>query len=69
MAPADWLALPSTTTVPDIMFSATPDAGVAVHADRRELVHAGAVVADVAVDLDLDPRVEPDRDGVRARAG
>ena len=24
VAPADWLALPSTTTVPDIMFSATP---------------------------------------------
>ncbi len=24
VAPADWLALPSTITVPDIMFSATP---------------------------------------------
>ena len=24
VAPADWLALPSTTTRPDIMFSATP---------------------------------------------
>ena len=24
VAPADWLALPSTTTVPDMMFSATP---------------------------------------------
>ena len=24
LAPADWLALPSTTTVPDIMFSARP---------------------------------------------
>ena len=36
------------------MFSATPDAGVAVHADGGVLVHAGAVVAHVAVDLDLD---------------
>ena len=34
VAPADWLALPSTTTVPDIMFSATPGAGVAAHAHR-----------------------------------
>ena len=24
VAPADWLTLPSTTTVPDIMFSAIP---------------------------------------------
>jgi len=24
VAPADWLALPSITTVPDIMFSARP---------------------------------------------
>ncbi len=24
VAPADWLALPSTTTLPDMMFSATP---------------------------------------------
>ena len=24
VAPADWLALPSTTTAPDIMFSASP---------------------------------------------
>jgi len=24
LAPADWLALPSTITAPDIMFSATP---------------------------------------------
>ncbi len=32
VAPADWLALPSTTTVPDMMFSARPDARVAVHA-------------------------------------
>ena len=24
VAPADWLALPSTTTVPDMMFSARP---------------------------------------------
>ena len=56
VAPAAWLALPSTTTRPDIMFSATPDAGVAVHADGRVLVHAGAVVAGVALDHDLDRR-------------
>src|SRR4051812_39088673 len=42
------------------------DARVAVHADRRLLVHAGAVVADVPVDLDGDRRVEPDRQRVRA---
>src|SRR5262249_55396310 len=40
------------------------NATVAVHADRRLLVHAGAVVTDVTVDLDLVGRVEPDRDGV-----
>ena len=34
----------------------------------RLLVHAGAVVADVAVDLDVDRRVEADGDGMRARA-
>src|SRR3954449_3140150 len=43
-----------------------PDARVAVHADRRLLVHARAVVADVPVDLDRDRRVEPDRQRVRA---
>ncbi len=36
-----------------------------MHAHGRELVHAGAVVADVPVDLDLDLGVEPARDGVR----
>ena len=48
------------------MFSASAGARVAVHAHRRELVHPGAVVADVAVDLDLDLRVEPAGDRVRA---
>ena len=66
MAPADWLALPSTTTVPDMMFSATPDAGVAVHAHGGVLVHAGAVVAGVALDLDLDRRVDAGGERVRA---
>ena len=42
-----------------------PGARVAAHAHRRVLVHAGAVVADVAVDLDLELGVEPARDGVR----
>ncbi len=44
------------------------DAGarVPVHAHGRELVHAGAVVADVPVDLDLDVRVDPARDRVGA---
>ena len=70
VAPADWLALPSTTTVPDMMFSATPDPGVAVHAHGGVLVHAGAVVAGVALDLDLDRRVDPGRERVRpARVG
>ncbi len=42
------------------------DAGahVAVHANRRALVHAGAVVANVSHDLDLDRRVDPAGDGV-----
>ena len=41
-------------------------AGVAVDDDGRLLVHAGAVVADVAVDLDGDRRVEAGGDGVLA---
>ena len=51
---------------PDMMFSAHAHARVAVHADGRLLVHAGAVVAGVALDLDLDRRVDPDGDRVRA---
>ena len=39
---------------------------VSVHAHGRALVHARAVVAHVAVDLDLDLGVEPAGDGVRA---
>src|SRR5215211_1909703 len=42
------------------------DARVPVHAHGRALVHAGAVVADVAVDVDLDLGVDPDGDRVRA---
>ena len=49
------------------MFSATPTPHMAVHAHRRALVHARAVVADVAVDLDLDVGVDADGDGVLAR--
>ena len=65
VAPADWLAEPSTTTVPDIMFSATPPA-VAMHANGRSLVHPGAVVAGMTLDLDLVVGVEPDRQRVPA---
>ena len=66
VAPADWLASPSTTTVPDIMFSATPTPQLPAHPHGGELVHPGAVVADVAVDLDLDLGVEADGDRVGA---
>ena len=41
-------------------------AGMAVDRDSRRRVHAGAVIADMAVDLDVDRRGEPDRDRVRA---
>src|SRR6185369_3457848 len=41
-------------------------ARVAVHAHGRELVHAGAVVADVPVDVDLDLGVDAAGHGVRA---
>src|SRR3712207_4929816 len=42
------------------------DAAVAAHADRRVLVHARAVVADVPLDQDLDRRVESGGDRVAA---
>ena len=41
-------------------------AHVAVHADGGLLVHAGAVVARVALDLDLDRSVDPHGERVRA---
>ena len=64
VAAADWLALPSTDhrARHDVLGHA--DAAVAVHAHGGLLVHAGAVVADVPVDVDLERRVEADRDGV-----
>jgi hypothetical protein len=37
-------------------------ARVSVHPHGRALVHAGAVVADVTLDLDLDVRIEAARD-------
>ena len=52
VAPADWTALPFTHTTPDIMFSATPDAGMAVDGDLGLLVHAAAIEADMALDVD-----------------
>ena len=66
VAPADWLASPSTTTVAghDVLGHAGP--AVALDADGGELVHPGAVVADVPVDLDLGVGVEADGDRVRA---
>ena len=66
MAPAHWLASPLHVTMPDIMFSATPAPALPLTMTRRLLVHAGAVVADVPVDLDGDRRVEAAR---RWRAG
>ena len=39
-------------------------AGVAVDDDRRLLVHAGAVIADMSLDLDRDRRVDADGDRV-----
>ena len=41
-------------------------AGIPAHVDHRPLVHPCAVVADVARDLDVEGRVEPTRDRVRA---
>jgi hypothetical protein len=41
-------------------------ARVAVQADRSELVHTGAVVADVTVNLNVDPRVESAGDRLRS---
>jgi hypothetical protein len=37
-----------------------------VHADGRLLVHAGAVVADMPGDVDVQRRVEADGDGMAA---
>ena len=47
------------------MFSAMPVLALPLHAHRRVLVHAGAVVPDVPFDLDVELRVEPAGDGVR----
>ena len=48
------------------MFSAIPVLALPAHPHVRELVHAGAVVAHVPVDLDVELGVEPARNGVRA---
>ena len=42
------------------------DARAAVDDDGRLLVHAGAVIADVAIDLDGRGRIDTDGDGVTA---
>ena len=65
VAPAYWLASPFTMTSPDIMFSATPGSGRTVHRDPGLPVHAGAVIADVALHGDLGRSVHADRDRVR----
>ncbi len=44
------------------------DASVAVDNDMRLLVHAGAVIADMPIDIDLNRRGQANRDGV-ATAG
>ena len=66
VAPADWLALPSTITVPDIMFSATPTPQLPWIRTAACWFMPGAVVADVSVDFDLVGRVESHRDAVLA---
>ena len=58
MAPADWLAPPSTTTRAGHHVLRHPDAAVARDPHGRVLVHPGAVVADVPVDLDLELAVQ-----------
>ena len=54
---------------PDIMFSASPVLALPCTRTRRALVHPGAVVADVPLDLDLDVRVEPAGDARARRSG
>ena len=49
---------------PDIMFSATPTPALPWIDDLGLLVHAGAIVADMPVDLDRDRRIEADGDRV-----
>ena len=63
--PTGWRS-PSTTTVPDMMFSATPTPALPCTRTVALLVHAGAVVAGVALDLDLDRRVDARGERVRA---
>jgi hypothetical protein len=65
VAPAAWEALPLTRTEPDIMFGAT-DADIAVHGDAGFLVHARAVVAGVAPDIDGHGFVDADGQVVSA---
>src|SRR6202043_2720453 len=43
-----------------------PGAGIAANPDRRPLGHAAAIIADMAVDLDLDRGIDADADGVVA---
>ena len=50
VAPAYWLASPFTMTLPAIMFSATPGPAEPCTVTVAALVHAGAVVADDALD-------------------
>jgi len=48
------------------MFSATPGSGIAVNTQPGLLVHAAAIIADVAVDLDIDGGIDADADRVFA---
>jgi hypothetical protein len=54
------------TTVPDIMFSATPGPAEPWTSDGAAVVHAGTVIADRTLDIDGDRRVDADRDGMTA---
>ncbi len=57
--------IPSMTTVPDIMFSATP-AGRAVNGDGATIIHTGAVIADRTMHIDGYGTVDADGNGVMA---
>ena len=54
------------TTVPDIMFSATPGPAEPCTVIVAAVIHAGAVVADAAAHIDADGLVDADGDGMAA---
>ena len=64
VAPAAWLAFPSTSTVPTSCSPPGPCRHSPARAHRSPVPHARAVIADVAHDLDLEGG-EAAGDGVR----